>query len=524
MSKDNRYMCETDWNEEKVVRVPHLNSICVPTGFNRNDGIIGNPLLPACIFEDKLTKIFDVASKTFPDLLLKRAHVKMPYWTRGMEVLPDHYSITRKAKSLSTTSITVALTPKPTCDSKLEYAYNSDELLSLRDRLNSKYDGNKKPPELIGNLGYYMTENLIEGILPWTHNTRYSEEYHLKTVKSYLGFYYYTDNDKNYSTFMGAHPACVAIKKNGETDIISKLTIDKYDVKIGNSSFVIDSVNSRDLSGKKVAIFTPGYQHESNEEYLYNLSEFTPMIPSHNSSDRINIFVANEGNGKMPVEKIIKIWNGTAPIPSFGAVISFDKKYYYEIFDNSNLLNDEIEIKPLINDFDINDYSQILGGFVPAVSEHRHLYDVSTVEEMQQNMQKYGNAMSAIAQAGRETRNFDPYIREPAGLLIETDNRIGWVLFDGRHELSIGVSVSDVVKILKMLEKENVFEGKVKNALFIDGGSAMKAYIASNKDNEKLKLDLLNRAAAGARNGPGDDSDGLNFYSTLSICLRNHKA
>jgi hypothetical protein len=78
------------------------------------------------------------------------------------------------------------------------------------------------------------------------------------------------------------------------------------------------------------------------------------------------------------------------------------------------------------------------------------------------------------------------------------------------------VSVSDVVKILKMLERENILEGNVKNAVFIDGGSAMKAYIASNND-DKLTLDLLNRAAAGARNGPGDDPDGLNFYSTLSL-------
>ena len=515
----NRYIRESDWIEEKVVRVPHLNSICLPTGFNRNDGVVGNPLLPACIFEDKLTKIFDVLSKKNPDLLLKRIHVKMPYWTRGMKNLPELYSITHKAKSLSTTSITIVLTPKTTSSSKLSYAYNYDKLLPLRNRICENYKNNKCLTELIGNLGYYMTENLIEGILPWTHNTRYPEEFHLKTIKSYLGFYYYKKNDKVYSTFMGAHPACVAIKKNGETEIISKLDIAKYYVRIGEHSFPIDSINPCYLTNKKIAVFTPEYQHEKNDEYLYNLSEFTPMIPIGDSTVRINVFVANTGNGQMPVEKIIKIWKGNAPIPSFGSVISFDKNYFFEMFGNIEILNKEIQIEPVVENMDISNYSQILGGFVPAVREYKHLYDVDTIEEMQLNMHRYGNAMSAIAQAGRETRNFDPYIREPAGLLVETDNRIGWVLFDGRHELSIGVSVSDVVKILKRMEREGLFGGDVKNALFIDGGSAMKAYITANDNKGNLKLELLNRAAAGARNGPGEDPDGLNFYSTLSFYL-----
>ena len=521
MHRNDRYMEECDWKEEKVVRVPHLNSICIPTGFNRIDGVVGNPLLPACIFEDKLRKIFDEAVSVHSDLQLKRVHVKMPYWTRGMSKLPELYTFTEKPKSLVTTSITIALVSKSNSkdsNTELNYAYNNDRLLPLRDRISLKYSEDEDLCELIGNLGYYMTDNLVEGILPWTHNKRYSAKYHLKTVMSYLGFYYYESDGEIYSTFMGAHPACVAVKKSGMTEIMSELTIDKYKVKIDNCSFLIDSINPDSLSEQNVALFTPEYQIVKNDEYLYNLPEFTPMIPTNNNSKRVNVFVANEGNGSMPVEKIVKIWKGNAPIPSFGAVISFSEKYYNEIFCNKNILDAVIDVIPISNSFNFNDYSQILGGFVPAVSGYKHLYNVDTVKEMQNNMHKYGNAMSAIAQAGRETRNFDPYIREPAGLFIETDDRIGWVLFDGRHELSIGVSVSDVVKILKLLEEDDIFSEGIKNAVFIDGGSAMKAYIVSNEDS-KLNLALLNRAAAGARNGPGDDPDGLNFYSTLSISI-----
>jgi hypothetical protein len=40
-----------------------------------------------------------------------------------------------------------------------------------------------------------------------------------------------------------------------------------------------------------------------------------------------------------------------------------------------------------------------------------------------------------------------------AGVLVQTADRIGWVLFDRRHELSIGASVVDVAVILKALQE-----------------------------------------------------------------------
>jgi len=102
--------------------------------------------------------------------------------------------------------------------------------------------------------------------------------------------------------------------------------------------------------------------------------------------------------------------------------------------------------------------------------------------------------------------------------LVQTKDQIGWVLFDGRHELSIGASVVDVAVILKMLEDDRVFDGKVKHAVFVDGGSAMKVY-AVKSDDTVLTLDLLNRVAAGSRNGPGADPNGLNLYTLLKLSL-----
>ena len=378
---------------------------------------------------------------------------------------------------------------------------------------NSTFEG------VIGNLGYYMTENLVEGILDWTHNKRYSEKYHLKTTKSFLGFYMRRDNKTKeiYSSFAGAHPAAVAVEKSGKISIIPHLNIEKYNVKIAGKSFDVKDINPLSADNLNIAVFTPGFWNEDVEANIENWQSFAPMIPVKEDLKRINLFISNEGNGKYPVERVIKRWVGAAPIPSFGAVLSFDKEYYKDLFAKENLINKTIQIIPY-GKTEFERYEQVFGGFVPAVINGKHLFDVDNVQSLINNLHEYGNACSPIAKAGRETNNFDPYIREPAGILFQTENRIGWAMFDGRHELSIGVSVADVGKIVKKMEQENVFGGKIINAIFIDGGSAMKAYAVRQTENE-LTLDLLNRAAAGARNGPGHDPEGLNFYSLLKIHL-----
>ena len=102
----------------------------------------------------------------------------------------------------------------------------------------------------------------------------------------------------------------------------------------------------------------------------------------------------------------------------------------------------------------------MLGGFVPAVVNGEHVYAVETVGQLMHNLTHFGNATSPIAQAGRESQNFDPRIREPAGLLVQTASQIGWVFLDGRHELSLGASVADVGALLKKLETVGALNGE----------------------------------------------------------------
>ena len=72
--------------------------------------------------------------------------------------------------------------------------------------------------------------------------------------------------------------------------------------------------------------------------------------------------------------------------------------------------------------------------------------------------------------------------------------------------LGTGVSI-----LLRTFEQENLLDGEtIRQAVFIDGGSAMKVY-AVDSNESTVELDLLNRVAAGSRTGAGNNPDGLNF-------------
>ena len=76
----------------------------------------------------------------------------------------------------------------------------------------------------------------------------------------------------------------------------------------------------------------------------------------------------------------------------------------------------------------------------------------------------------------------------------------------------------DAAQILHKLQLEGLFGEDIEHAVFIDGGSAAKIYYAES-NTRTVDLRLLNRVAAGSRNGPGNDPDGLNFYTLLTLAL-----
>ena len=507
-----RYMHPDDWRRVEIPRGMYFNKEHILTGYESVDGQGGNPLHPVCVFEDRLRKTHQTFRGTYPDISLSRWHIKMPHWEQAEQHLPNNYAFVKAPERLTTTSVTVVLVSQDQIkEAQMGFYYDGQTLLTLRERMKDvRFQG------LAGNLGYYMTEGLIKDKLPWSHNVRYPE-FPLPTILSYLGFYLFKDEGTGaiYSSFQGAHPAAVGIRKSGAVEIIPKLAINQYKVTLWGEEFLVNSINNPQAIDD-VMLFTPGLWTPEWSEHIENWQTFAPEIPV---PDRVNVFIANEGDGQKPLETVLQLWKGRAPIPSFGAVLSFARERFEKLFARAqsiSFLDERVSIEPLAGT-DIENFGQILGGMIPAVVEGQHLYCAQTVQQVKEQLHAYGNALSPLAECGRESRNFDLRIREPAGLLVETeDQHIGWVLFDGRHELSIGASVVDVAKILRLLEDKGLF--KVKHALFIDGGSAMKTY-AITSEGQEIKLDLLNRVAAGGRNGPGADPDGLNLYTLLKLGL-----
>jgi hypothetical protein len=500
------------------------------TGFRRRGGGREKPLHPACgdeEFEGELLKTHAALRAMYPGIKVARYVVQMPYWKGHRLPGPGDYRWVDAPQSLTTTSITVAMVPNERIrKASMGYYFEGNALPTLRARMAGvRFQG------LAGNLGYYMTADLIEG-KPWAHNARYPA-FPLPNVLSYIGFHWTKGGatGKVYGAFEGAHPAAVGIRENGEVEILPELGITAYGVQLAGQSIAVHAINTPDAVDEPLVLFTPALKTPEVERYIAaaeasagtaeGWKTHAPMIPLADADDRVHVFIANEGDGRVPVEKAVAVWEGRSPVPSFGGVLSFKRDCFAALFGSMeafkrDALGQRVQIVPS-GAVDFDDYVQIMGGLVPTVVHGEHVYCLETVDGVMKSLNRYGNATSPIAEAGRETRNYDPRIREPAGVLVQTRDRIGWVTLDGRHELSIGASVVDVAMMLKKVEMEGGFgEGGIRQAVFIDGGSAMKAYHVQS-DGRAVTLDLLNRVAAGSRNGPGEDDDGLNLYTLLAL-------
>jgi hypothetical protein len=509
---EGRAMRPHDWVRESIERGRYFNKEHAITGYQRRGRGGGTVLHPACVLEDRLSSVYAKQSTTYEGLRIARFHVQMPYWDIQDPRLPSNYAFVEAPERLTTTSVTVvAVTQDRIQDAAMGFHFDGARLPSLRERMQGiPFRG------IAGNLGYFITEGLIDRKFRWSHNIRYPD-LPLPTVLSYIGFHLFRDaaTGRAHAAFAGAHPGAVAVRSDGGIEVIPRLEITRYRVTLWGQEFLVESINDPD-DVQDVMLFTPGLWTRDVQGRQQDWETYAPEVPA---PDRVNVFIANEGNGSVPVERVVKVWRGRAPLPSFGAILSFDPALFEKRFVSARtfgFLDQPLLIEPLAGT-DLEDYVQVLGGFVPVVVDGRHVYCVETVDQIIANLRDYGNATSPIARCGRETNNFDPRVREPAGLLVQTEDEIGWVLFDGRHELSIGASVVDVAMILKKLQDDGLLPGKILQAFFVDGGSAMKVY-AIDSGADGVNLELLNRVAAGSRNGAGVDPDGLNLYSTL--CLR----
>jgi hypothetical protein len=531
-----RSMHPDDWLPAHIEPWKYANSAPL-TGFRRRDLQGGNPLHPvpepeSDTFEREVAERLQHLRSSYRGAIAKRRHIHMPYWTQEPLPKAQDYTLVEAPKRLTTTSVTIVLVPnEPARGARMGFYFQGTELPTLRARMKgSRFQG------LVGNLGYFMTPALIEGTR-WSHNLRYPG-FPLPKMPSYIGFHLWRDvtTRETYSSFQGAHPAAVAVRRDGAVEILSDLRVERYQVRFGGSAGIqvdIEEINPSSPTAS-VTLFTPAFQGTREIQQLIAATEkstgtddswqhCTPMIPGAGEHRRLNVFIANQGNGKQPIEKVVALWDGPSPLPSYGGLLSFDRAAFKSLFGSGarfqrEFVGSDVQIVPCGIHPDLEEYDQIMGGFVPAIVDHEHVYHgTASALQIMKGLSRFG-ATSPVAQCGRETANFDLRVREPAGVLLQTNDRIGWALFDGRHEMSIGASIVDAAAILNKLEDENEFGGRVRHAFFVDGGSAMKVYhiVPGQQD---VSLDLLNRAAAGSRNGPGADPEGLNLYTSLNLQL-----
>ncbi len=225
---------------------------------------------------------------------------------------PEDYQPIDEPRSLCSTSVSLVLAPQANIDkARIGYHFKGSTLADLKDRLESEsdFDG------LIGNLGYFMTKELNVGDHIWSHRRRFPNPSHqLPEVLSYLGFYYFADENGQVETagFPSAHDSAVAIDNTGKVQIIPSLTFSRFKITIDDANFEVDCFNpSLDaLSHHDVALFNVKFPMQHQGE----LVEFSPMLELEG---RVNVFLANQGDGIKPFEEIVAIWNGTCPLPFF---------------------------------------------------------------------------------------------------------------------------------------------------------------------------------------------------------------
>ena len=525
-----RFICPQDWHPVPIAPGHYANDVPL-TGYQRRDGFEGNALHPVHgdqDLEDTLADTFVSLHKRFPLVRIERCHIRMPHWSGKLVPPLDRYALIDKPDRLASTSVTILKVPKQAIRSaKMGYHFGQHTLPTLHQRTQGQlFHG------LIGNLGYYYTRGLQETKFPWSHGSRYPH-HSVSCPPAYLGFYATTDpiTGNVHGTFPSAYPGAVGIRRDGHIELLPRVDLSRYTVRVDRIEFAVEHVNDPQAVREPVVAFTPACRTapiddliaraERSGGQLKDWQTYAPTIPVEDAHERIHVLLANRGNGHLPVEVVAAIWEGSAPLPSFGAVLSFTRSYFHALFGapedaRTTLVGTPVQVIPH-GPTSLDPYITVLGGLVPAVIDGQFLC-AETVKETLRLINQHGNALSPLARAGQESRNFDPYIREPAGLLIQTASHVGWVLLDGRHELSIGASVVDALQILLKLQTEGILGQEIEQALFVDGGSAMKVYwVQSNSGSTDLKL--LNRVAAGSRNRAGNDPDGFNLYSTLAIEL-----
>lgn len=228
----------------------------------------------------------------------------------------------------------------------------------------------------------------------------------------------------------------------------------------------------------------------------------------------MNIFITNRGNGIHPEDFIAEIWEDKMPMINFGNILSFDKQFFAKKWGNintfrANYLGKRVYIKPKLYG-NLALAKSIYSLSIPLIQNAINLVEGDSAQSIMNYIDEIG-LTHPNWQLSQEAIVLSPYKRNPSHILIETDNYLGGILFNGRYEKIPVACLLDEVNIINLIQnKLDILEGeKIINAVKIDGGSAAKIALFNKNKN----LIFGNLVAPGIRNNFGDGDS--NFYGGI---------
>lgn len=359
---------------------------------------------------------------------------------------------------------------------------------------------------LLTNLGYFLTRRLIvspeEGGLQFSNNARLPHNQHLQPDDlMYLGGFV---DRKTGAEPAGFPPlfqtAGVAIDDQSQPHLISKTELrggsvyfDGVAVQWSAADVDLTLADQRD-----VIVYTPRFSTSSTKQAIVSgrWKEYKLSI----GAERINVLIINRGTGKRPEPCVAYVVDGEIVQPSAGIVLSMRRDFFLEKFKiNANWKKMQVK-------FDFEPW------FEPALWQklqtcYQGIMDLDRLSRY--GLEDWEHPNSSLTQ---ETLIANLYRREPRSALFETKNGFGAIVFSGRYEMSLGISLIEMKAYIEKFLAIFLPNLPIERVVSLDGGSGAKICLI-----DQGKVQALNWAAPGSRNQMGDPNG--NTYSYMAMRL-----
>lgn len=348
---------------------------------------------------------------------------------------------------------------------------------------------------LMSNLGYFLTQKLIlppdEGGFPYSHNVRHPPSEQLQaTDNCYLGGFRVRDAGGDYQFPPLQQSGALAITHHGKPVLLGDTQLRGGKVHLAGRTlrWTAADVNPTDPDDRDVVVYTPTFApHHAQvrggakawQAYRYGIG-----------AGRFNVVISNRGTGTSPRPIVSYTVQGECLHPADAIVISCRAPVKVQRGDEV-----QFDLEPWCEAVVFNEATCIYEGLMPIDTSGKLVFG------------PWQHPNSCLTQ---ETQIPVPQRREPRSALICTDRYFGAIVFSGRYELSIGVSLMEMGPIIGAVVRRVLPAEPVRQILCLDGGSCAKICLIQDG-----RIKPLSWVAPGFRNRMGDPNG--NTYSCFFI-------